>query len=215
MLDAQINIFDAVVIGIIVFSGLISFFRGFVREVLSLGAWVGAALVSLYSFPSVAQMLAPYIDKPEIASGFAALGTFMVALIAISMFNGLIMRYVKQGADVGFLDNTLGLGFGALRGALLISLGYFVLTLLMSEDDFPAWVKEAQTRKIVESGALLIARVAPDYLDNLSPLSTIKADEAAGTLKDIGNTVGDTVEGLVPEQPAGSADPLPEVIVEP
>lgn len=171
MLDAQINLFDAIVIGIVGISALLSFFRGFVREILSLGAWVGAAVITLYSFPGVARMLKEHIDSTAVASGLAAMGTFMITLFVISIFNAIIVRYMKKGSDVGLLDNTLGLFFGVFRGALLVSLGYFVLTLVMSEQDYPGWIRNAQTRGMVENGALMVARIAPDYLDELSPLA--------------------------------------------
>ena len=43
MIETQLSIFDAVVLGILVVCCLFAFFRGFVREILSLGAWIGAA----------------------------------------------------------------------------------------------------------------------------------------------------------------------------
>ncbi len=52
MVQTSLNIFDLVVFGILGLSALLSFFRGFVREVLSLGAWVGASLITLYAFPA-------------------------------------------------------------------------------------------------------------------------------------------------------------------
>ena len=59
MIETHLNILDASVIGIMVLSCLFAFFRGLVREVLSLSAWVGAGIVTLYYFPAVAEKLHP------------------------------------------------------------------------------------------------------------------------------------------------------------
>ena len=45
-----ITLLDLILIGIMLISGLLAMIRGFIREVLSIAAWVVAALVTLYSF---------------------------------------------------------------------------------------------------------------------------------------------------------------------
>ncbi len=44
------NAADLIVIAVLLVSGLIALMRGFIREVLSLAGWVGAAFVTLWSF---------------------------------------------------------------------------------------------------------------------------------------------------------------------
>ena len=44
-------ILDLALIAVVLLSGLLALLRGFVHEVLSFGAWIGAALVALYAFP--------------------------------------------------------------------------------------------------------------------------------------------------------------------
>ena len=55
---------DLIVLGVMFLSGMIAFMRGFVREVLSIGAWVGAAVVSLTCLPLLAPLIEPYVS-PE------------------------------------------------------------------------------------------------------------------------------------------------------
>ena len=176
MVETQINLFDAVVIGVIGLSALLSFFRGFIREVLSLGAWVSASLITIYAFPKVAGWLQPSINNTAIASGFAALGTFMTALVLISIINGILLKYMKKGSEVGLLDNWLGLLFGIFRGSLILALGFYIMTLVLKPDDYPIWVQEAMTRDYVEKGASILANLAPEYLKPMSPLTPEEAD---------------------------------------
>lgn len=170
MVDAQLNIFDSIVIGVFFLSCLIAFFRGFIREVLSLGAWVGAGIITVYFFPQSTEFMKAYTKSETVAAGVGALGTYISALLVISIINAVIIRYVKTGAEVGMLDNVLGLMFGALRGGFIISLGFLVLTFTMREEDYPDWIKEAQTRELAEHGAKLLAKAAPGYINELTSL---------------------------------------------
>ena len=44
---------DLVVFGFLAVSGLLAFARGFVREVLGIGAWVGAVAVAILALPTM------------------------------------------------------------------------------------------------------------------------------------------------------------------
>ncbi len=168
MVHTTINILDLIVFAVLGLSALLSFFRGFVREVLSLGAWVGATIITLYAFPHVAALLKPHVGSTMVASGFAALFTFMGALIIISIFNGLLLKFLKTGSDVGVLDNGLGLIFGLARGALLIAVVYFLFSLSTDKSQHPEWFEGSVSLPYVERAATWVAEVAPDYLKEVS-----------------------------------------------
>lgn len=190
MVDAQLNIFDTIVIGILVLSSLIAFFRGFVREVLSLGAWVGSAIITVYFFPDVAKWLEPRFTNPMLATGAAVVGTYITALLVISLINAIILRYVKAGNEVGLLDNMLGLLFGAARGAFIISLGFLLMTLVVGKE-YPVWVEEAQTREWVEMGAQALANVAPEYLEEADDLQRDVTERVKKAKEDSTQSGGD------------------------
>lgn len=198
MVETSLNLFDLGVAIIVGLSALLSFFRGFIREVLSLGAWVGAAIITLYAFPHVADWLQPQMKNTMVASGLAAMGTFMCALIVISIFNGLLLKYVKTGSDVGLLDNALGLAFGVARGVLLVAIAYFIMTVVLRPEDYPDWVKQAVTRPYVEDAAKWVASVAPNYLDDMSKLK-----KEPGTAP----TSGEQPTIIRPHVPADDAEP--------
>jgi membrane protein required for colicin V production len=176
MLQAQLNLFDAVVIGVVFLSAALAFFRGFLREVLSLGAWVGAALVTVYYFPEVTEKLQPYFANPVVAAGFATLGTYITTLMVISILNAVILRYVKEGKEVGVLDNMLGLIFGLARGIFTVALGFLIMTMMVPKEQYPLWVQESESREYVEYAARALVRISPQYVKDLTPLAQ-EADE--------------------------------------
>lgn len=177
MVETSMNIFDLGVLIIVGLSALLSFFRGFARELISLGAWLGAAVITLYAFPTVSLWLEPQVKSPEVAMGLATLGVFFVALISITIVTGTLFKFVKSGSDVGMLDNVVGLMFGAARGVLVVAIGYYMLSIVMKEDEYPEWVKQAESRPYVEKAADWVARAAPDYMEALKE-PTQKADHA-------------------------------------
>jgi membrane protein required for colicin V production len=181
MIETHTNVFDIVVLAVMLLSCIFAFFRGFVREMLSLGAWIGAAIITIYYFPDVTQMLKPHFKSSIGAAGVSTLGIYTVALIGFSMINALIMKFIRNGKEVGMLDNLMGLFFGAARGGLILSLGYFMLTIAMPEKEYPEWLKHSITRPYVELGAVKLAKVAPEYLREISTLekrATAEVDEA-------------------------------------
>jgi len=186
MIETHLSIFDAVVLGILLVSCLFAFFRGFVREILSLGAWVGAALITLYYFPDLAEKLKPHFKSPVVAAGFATLGLYIGALMVFSLINMFIFKFLKTGEEIGATDNIFGLVFGAVRGAFIVSLGYFIVAMMMPSDENPEWLKSSMTLPYVEKGALMIAQISPDYLRDMASLEKkmrsqdIPVDEEGG-----------------------------------
>lgn len=172
MFSASLSYFDIAVLGVMALSCIFAFWRGFVKEILSLGAWIGAGLITIYYFPSLAQQLQPHFKSTVVAAGLATLILYITALLLFSMMNAVILRFMKQGSDVGFLDNSLGLFFGAFRGAFILSLAFFVFTMVVPKGEYPGWMENAYTLPSVEKGATYLAQAAPEYLRELSPLGS-------------------------------------------
>jgi membrane protein required for colicin V production len=112
---------DYVIIGIIALSAIISVVRGFVKEVLSLAAWVLAFWVALTFSPQFSVLLSDYISTPSVSlfAAFAAL--FIVTLILSALVNHLIAAIVEKTGLSG-TDRMLGVLFGILRGVAIVTL---------------------------------------------------------------------------------------------
>lgn len=176
MIEAQLNYFDMAVLGILFLSCLFAFFRGFVREMLSLIAWIGAGAITVCYFPTMDEMLKPHFTKP-LAAAITSVGILYIgALLGFAIFNRFIIKILKSGAGIGIFDNILGLVFGLLRGALIISLGYFMLSIAVSEKKQPEWLAKAVTKPYVEAGATMLNKLAPSYLKELSSLQNKTVD---------------------------------------
>ncbi|MFI5019881.1 MAG: CvpA family protein [Dongiales bacterium] len=155
------NFVDLAVIGVMLISALLAFGRGLVREVLSIGAWVAAALAALWGFPYAKDIARKYISITILADVVTATAIFLVTLIICAAISHAIARNVR-GSTFGALDRSLGLLFGLLRGAVLICFAYLLFTWAVpNEADQPDIIKEARSRPLVASGADILRSLLP------------------------------------------------------
>lgn len=192
MVDAQLNYFDMAIYSIMALSCIFAFFRGFVKEILSLIAWIGAAFITVRFFPEASEKLQPHFAKPLAANIVATLSLYFGSLIVFAIFNRIIIKVLKSGTEIGWFDNFLGLAFGALRGAFIISLGYLLITVVIKDENRPEWLEKAKTRPYVEKGALMLANIAPKYVEELSNMQQQAKDRAQDSATGITNSINST-----------------------
>ena len=114
-MDASpIQIADLAVLGILLISGVLALARGFVKEVLSIGAWIGASAASVEAYPLASPFIQAHVEQPLVADGIAAAAIFVATLVILWLLSSAIARRV-QGSNVGTLDRSLGFLFGLLR----------------------------------------------------------------------------------------------------
>ncbi len=172
---------DAVVLGVVALSALFSMVRGFVREVLGVGAWIGALLACLKFYapvqPFVASLLPAHLSHFAIYGAMAAV--FLVVLIILSLVSGLIGGLVRDSALSG-LDHSLGIVFGIARGAVIIFLAYIALGLAEPSSAWPTPVANARTLPLAFQGANWIAGLLPkQYQPKIQPLPSPQPPSAA------------------------------------
>ena len=84
------------------------------------GAWVGAAIATLYLFEFAQPVARTYIEVELIADIVAGVVLFVITLIVLSLISHALSRRVRDSA-LGPLDRSLGLVFGLARGAALVA----------------------------------------------------------------------------------------------
>lgn len=157
------NGLDLAVLAILAVSAVFAFARGFVREALSIIAWVGAALITLYGFDPVYRIIVRFVTTPLLADLAAGAGLFLASLVALTLLTGYAARFVQASA-LSPIDRTLGLIFGLVRGALLVSLAYLVIDASLPQTDRPAWIREAKSEPALARGADLLRGILPQTL---------------------------------------------------
>lgn len=120
------NPVDGIFIIIVVLSCVISLFRGFIKEALSLATWVAAVLICYHFFEAVDAQLSLYIDNALASAGISIAILFIGTLLTGAIISMLVSQLVKVTGLSG-TDRALGSVFGLLRGFIIIM---FIVVLL-------------------------------------------------------------------------------------
>lgn len=126
----QISLTDWVLLGVLLASMLVGFWRGLVYEVLSLAGWVAAFILAQWMAADAVVFL-PFLQEAAAQVQYAvAFGlVFVVALFAAGLLSWLVKKLVET---VGLrpVDRALGGIFGLARGVVLLLALTVVLQLL-------------------------------------------------------------------------------------
>lgn len=172
------NTVDIIVIAVVAFSALIAFLRGFVREMLTIGSWIGAALVTLYAFPVVQSHFEQWITNRLAAHVVGIAVLFIGSLIVFSILSNFVARFVR-GSALTAVDRSLGLLYGLLRGAVLVSLAYMIVMALE-----PSLFAGARTVPMMAKGAEILRSLAPKELsDEITTQLPLPASQAEDNQK--------------------------------
>ena len=163
---------DLALFAVVVASAIIAYLRGFVREVFSLASWIGAAVVAWFAFNPLSAALGAYIQPPLLARIAAGAGSFLAALVLLSVVTGRIAGRVERSSHSA-LDRALGFLFGLIRGAVIICALYLVGSRIVPPADLPGWVREARSIPLIETGARQIEQLLPS---GLADYGTTEAD---------------------------------------
>jgi membrane protein required for colicin V production len=123
-----VTAFDYTVIGIIFLSLVFGFFKGFVRVVVALGAWVVAVIAAVRFSGSLGPLLPDFGESP--ATRFIlAFAIILVAILLLGAVVGWALARLIRAVGLGFVDRTLGAVVGIARGVVIVVLGVLLAGL--------------------------------------------------------------------------------------
>ena len=208
------NFVDIVVLAVIALSTLLALGRGFVKEVLSIFGWIGAAIGTLLIFfyvPQIREFFAKQITEPVLADIACAVAIFVVLLIVLGFFNHAIASRV-HASSLGPLDKSLGLVFGLVRGIVLVALAHMAMTdwFIPNKDQRPDVVNQARTEPYVAMAADFIkSKIPQDWKDRASAVFD-EGSKAVEQGVEQGKQLNDTIEKLSPQIPQPTTPPSGE-----
>jgi len=135
-----LNLFDYLLLAITGFSMVLSLWRGFVREIISLIGLVAAFMVAGRASGMAADLVHGWIPNST-AANLAGFGLVFVSVMLVVALIGSLIRKLVDMADLTASDRTLGMIFGLTRGLLLIGL-FFLIFTSYSKLDKP-WLKQS------------------------------------------------------------------------
>ena len=129
-----LNVTDLVILFVVGSSGIISLFRGFTKEFLSLLLWIFAFFAAVGLEDYVTPKIIEIIGNPEASKIIASVIIFLISIIVGGFLINLISRVVKWSGMSGF-DKFMGVLFGVGRGLIVILAVYFLLPSNLKESE--------------------------------------------------------------------------------
>src|SRR5271169_6542845 len=160
-----ITLLDVMLIAVMLVSGLLAMVRGFMREVLSIIAWVLAAVATLYSYAKLLPYAKQYFNNDIVAAVAVVGGIFLGTLLVVTVLTVRISDMVLD-SRVGALDRTLGFLFGLARGLLIVVVAYTFFSWLVPEKQRPDWVTGAKSRVVLQGTGDWLMALLPDDPEN-------------------------------------------------
>jgi membrane protein required for colicin V production len=167
MPSMPITLLDIILLLVMLVSGLLAMIRGFMREILSIGSWGVAALVTLYSYPRVLPLAKQYFASDSVAAAVSAGGIFLGTLLIVSIITARLSDMVLD-SRVGALDRTLGFLFGLARGLVIVVVAFLFFAWLVPDRSQPEWVRSAKSKLVLQNTGQWLMSMLPD-----DPESTI------------------------------------------
>ena len=170
--------FDIIVLIVVGVAAVGGFLRGFVQEMLSLAAWVLAIFAIHYLHTPLYEWLEPKIGTPSGAAVLAFALLLLIPYAAMKLIAGR-MGEASRTSLLGPIDRVLGFGFGAIKGAVVVTCAFALLVLgydtVWGYTGRPVWITTARTYPLVNASADALVHLIHDRRAELQ-----QRDEALG-----------------------------------
>ncbi|WP_379550427.1 CvpA family protein [Qipengyuania sp. DGS5-3] len=148
--------FDYIVLGILGVAAIGGFLRGFVQEMLSLAAWVLAVFAIRAMHTPLTEALSEHIGDGISTAILAFALLLLIPYAAMKLIAGRLGQATRDSV-LGPIDRILGFGFGAVKGVVVVVIGFSLLTLgfdsVWGYKGRPTWIANARTYDIVDAGS--------------------------------------------------------------
>lgn len=131
---------DFFILGVILVSGLLSLWRGFVKEALSLITWIAAPVIAILFYEDFAPWFERWVSVPSARLALAFGILLVLVLILGGLVNYLVGQLVSKTGLTG-TDRALGIVFGIARGVMVV--GVLVLLAGLTQVPQDPWWKES------------------------------------------------------------------------
>ena len=153
--------FDIAVIVVITLSALIGLWRGVIREVFALAAWM-AAVACMFLFGDKLGNMLPIAQDTLWLRTLAGYALVFIGVFVILSVAGFLFSKVVNAIGLSCVDRGLGMMFGVLRGALIVVL----LVFIAGATTLPqaSWWRDSVTGKPLATIAAILRSKLPDDL---------------------------------------------------
>ena len=158
---------DIFVILMLAGGALVGFVRGFVHEVLALGAWLAAIAALVLFHEPVSAGVAGWTSSPAASAALAFAVIFLPVFILFRLLARSLGKRSRKSV-LGPVDRFLGGGFGMLKGLVGATLVFLLANLgtdmvYGATAERPEWMRRSQTFPLLNATARAIVDGVESY----------------------------------------------------
>jgi membrane protein required for colicin V production len=154
--------FDFIVLGIVAIAAVGGFMRGFVQEVLSLAAWIFAALAIRFIHTPLTMQLGEWVGY-GVSTGILAFALLLLIPYAAMKVIANNLGSAARNSPLGPIDRVLGFGFGGIKGVVVVVIAFSLLVLgydtVWGFGGRPTWITTARSYDLVDSGSRSLVEI--------------------------------------------------------
>ena len=156
------TLFDLMALLILAASAALGYVRGGSREVVTVVAFVVAALIAIVSLRVSGPIARHAIHIGFLANAVAILVVFAIAYGILRLVGRGLTRRIP-GADAGSrTDRILGALFGLVRGSVALGVLFLLFTVATPPERTPVWVKHAALYPLSQAAGHMLIALAPE-----------------------------------------------------
>jgi membrane protein required for colicin V production len=157
---------DYLILAVLVVSMLLGFFRGFMREAISLIAWLGGVWLAWRYASLVEPYLGGLLADDAAARTWVARSIVLVLIVMAGWLLASLLGYLIRPGLSLVIDRLLGMFFGVVRGAVILSV-LVILAQLVKLDEVDWWQESRLMPRVVDLADWVraFADAGADYLD--------------------------------------------------
>ena len=195
------TLFDVLLLLVILVSALVGYARGAIKEVVTLFAFLAAAIASIYALPVVGKLFRSLVHPAWAGNATAVLVVFVLIYILLRVLGSMLTRHVHS-SRLGALDRGAGAAFGVGRALVLAGAFFLLFTRITPPDLSPRWITGGVTWPVARKSAEVLTVFAPSGMKLADGVTKMMGD---GVQKGFNQTDDQGVElgGSEPENGAG------------
>ena len=174
-LISGINIFDAAVFTIVLYSVIQCFLKGFTLSLISFMKWILSTIVTIILVPKFQPTVSKYIESDFINSIGIGLIIFILTLF-ITILIGKALSKTVTWTGVGTIDKTFGLFFGFFKGYVISVCIFSILNWFYPYSNWGISVEKAFSFNLINKGSELLINEFPsneDFIDTKEKIEKI------------------------------------------
>jgi membrane protein required for colicin V production len=154
--------FDYIVLLIVGIAAAGGFMRGFMQEILSLGAWLLAAFAIRFLHTPLTLALQDFLGSDITTSLLSFTLLLLIPYAAMKVIANNVGA-ASRNSVLGPIDRVLGFGFGALKGIVIVVIAFSLLVLgydtVWSYKGRPNWITTARSYEFVDASSRALVDV--------------------------------------------------------